>query len=163
MTTPLLRAIRRADIVPIILLVALSQSCADKSARRAALEAEKKAAIDAVIEIVNQPVEPLIRAADMPVSVYKPGWFHEGAGKPSFNDVDVRTTQDTHYGKHRYVTSDLNPGLAWRGPEVEFNSNTKYFYEDRSVPKKRLSEEEMVEINRLYRIIGRCEQELADL
>jgi hypothetical protein len=29
---------------------------------------------------------------------------------------------------------------------------------DRSVPKKKLTQAEMVEINRLYRIIGKCEQ-----
>ena len=40
---------------------------------------------------------------------------------------------------------------------------TKYFYTDRSVPKKKLTETEMLEINRLYRIIGRCEQQLVQL
>jgi hypothetical protein len=38
---------------------------------------------------------------------------------------------------------------------------TKYFYTDRSVPKKRLTEAEMLEINRLYRIIGHDEEQLA--
>ena len=37
---------------------------------------------------------------------------------------------------------------------------TKYFYEDRSLPKKRLTEVEMLEINLLYRIIGKCEEQL---
>jgi hypothetical protein len=37
---------------------------------------------------------------------------------------------------------------------------TKFFYLDRSIPKKKLTPEEMVEVNRLYRIIGRCEKEL---
>ena len=45
--------------------------------------------------------------------------------------------------------------------ELEFNSMTKYFYVDRTAPKKRLSDAEMLEINRLYRIIGRDEQSLA--
>jgi hypothetical protein len=40
---------------------------------------------------------------------------------------------------------------------------TKYFYEDRSLPKKKLTEAEMLEINRLYRVIGQCEQQLARL
>ena len=40
---------------------------------------------------------------------------------------------------------------------------TKYFYTDRTLPKKKLSETELLEINRLYRIIGRCERELAKL
>jgi hypothetical protein len=38
---------------------------------------------------------------------------------------------------------------------------TKFFYLDRSLPKKKLTNEEMVEINRLYRIIGRCDNELS--
>jgi hypothetical protein len=33
---------------------------------------------------------------------------------------------------------------------------TKFFYQDRSLPKKKLTEDEMVEINRLYRIIATC-------
>ena len=37
---------------------------------------------------------------------------------------------------------------------------TKYFYEDRSLPKKKLTGEEMLEINRLYRVIGRCKEQL---
>ncbi len=31
---------------------------------------------------------------------------------------------------------------------------------DRSLPKKKLTEDEMREINHLYRIIGQCEQQL---
>jgi len=67
------------------------------------------------------------------------------------------------YAKFDYVTSDLNPNLVYLGHQLEFNSMTKYFYTDRTVPKKKLTEAEMLEINRLYRIIGRCEQLLADL
>jgi hypothetical protein len=33
----------------------------------------------------------------------------------------------------------------------------KYFYDSRALPKKRLTEAEMEEINRLYRIIGQNE------
>ena len=40
---------------------------------------------------------------------------------------------------------------------------TKAFYLDPAFPKKKLSETEMLEINGLYRIIGRCEQQLANL
>jgi hypothetical protein len=47
------------------------------------------------------------------------------------------------------------------GRELEFNPMTKYFHTDRTLPKKRLSEAEMLEINRLYRVIGRDEQALA--
>ncbi|MDD5350762.1 MAG: hypothetical protein PHQ12_11180 [Chthoniobacteraceae bacterium] len=103
------------------------------------------------------------RDSKMWVTTYSPGWFHEGANKPDFNRVDIRTTQQKIYDSHEYVTSNLNPGVVFRGRELEFNPNTKYFYTDRALPKKKLTEPEMVEINRLYRIIGRCEQQLAAL
>ena len=155
-------------IVLFSLLGLLTASCATQSsaatkAQRAELESEMKAAIEKVQFLVNQPVEPLLRVQGMQVSTYKPGWFHEGASKPDYNNVDIRKTQDVSYGKNEYVTSDLNPGIVFRGAEVEFNSMTKFFYTDRSLPKKRLTEAEMVEINRLYRIIGRCEDALTKL
>jgi hypothetical protein len=157
-------------IVGFALLVGLCQSFVaqqampDKQAQRAAVEAELKAAIREVQRIVNQPVTPLKRSPEMQVSEYNPGWFHEGAAKPDFNTVDVRATRDTAtYAKHQYVTSDMNPGVVFLGAEVEFNSMTKYFYTDYSVPKKKLSDGEMLEINRLYRVIGKCQKQLATL
>ena len=113
--------------------------------------------------IVNQPVQSYRQTPVMDVAVYGPGWFHPGAQRPDFNNVDVRNHRDLKYGKNEWVTSDLNPGIAFRGCDVEFNSATKFFYTDRTVPKKKLTEEEMVEINRLYRVIGRDEQDLAKL
>jgi hypothetical protein len=115
-----------------------------------------------VKQIVNQPVTKLARTADMEVSVYSPGWFHPGAERPDFKTVDVRKTRQSIYDGHPYVSSDLNPGVAFRGPELEFNSMTKYFYGDRSLPKKKLTEAEMQEINRLYRIIATCEDKLKE-
>jgi hypothetical protein len=148
-------------------LMGLCQSCVAQSAaidaKRAALESEMNEAIVRVRGIVNQPVNALPRTPDMPVYIYKPGWFRPGAKKPDFSNVDVRTTQDTKYAKNGFLTSKFNPRLVWVGSQVEFNPMTKYFYADYSVPKKRLTEAEMLEINRLYRIIGRCEQELAAL
>jgi len=129
----------------------------------AALQAEMKTAVQQVDKIDNQPVARLPRRQGMRVSEYKPGWFHEGAVKPDFNNVDVRTSRETPYDQYDYVTSDLNPGIVFVAKQLEFNSNTKYFYKDRSLPKKKLSEAEMTEINRLYRIIGRCEGEIAKL
>jgi hypothetical protein len=108
-----------------------------------------------VIEIVNQPVTHLPRTDE--AAVYSPGWFHPGAITPDFDTVDVRKTQDASlYAKNTYVTSDLNPNEMFYGDELEFNAMTKYFYQDRSLPKKKLSEAEMLEINQLYRIIGRA-------
>jgi len=112
--------------------------------------------------IINQPVTPVAQIEGMDVAYYPEGWFHPGAIRPDFNTVDVRTTQDTHYAEHKYATSQLNPGICFPGSELEFNSMTKFFYTDRSLPKKKLTEEEMVEINRLYRIIGTCEQKIAE-
>lgn len=131
--------------------------------KAAASQAEMDQAMAKVRQIVNQPVIRLARTRGMRVSTFSPGWFHEGAHKPDFNNVDVRTSQERIYDKHPYVTSDLNPGVVFIGSQLEFNANTKYFYTDRSVPKKKLTETEMLEINRLYRIIGQCEQKLAAL
>jgi hypothetical protein len=95
--------------------------------------------------------------------VFGPGWFHEGAAKPNFLSVDVSATQQFPYDQFEYVTSDMNPGFMFRARDLEFNAMTKYFYTDRSMPKKRLGQAEMAEINRLYRIIGAREQDLARL
>ena len=99
----------------------------------------------------------------MKVSEFSQGWFHEGATKPHFRTVDIRKTQEFPYDQSPYVTSDLNPGVVFVGRQLEFNAMTKYFYADRSVPKKRLTEAEMLEVNRLYHIIGRCEAQLNEL
>ncbi len=131
--------------------------------KNAALRAEMNTAVQWVERIINQPVPPVPRRRGMHVSVFKEGWFHPGAHKPDFNNVDVRTSRETPYDQYQYVTSDLNPGVVFVGNQLEFNSNTKYFYKDRSLPKKKLTEAEMLEINRLYRIIGRCEREIAKL
>ena len=130
----------------------------------AALKAQMNEAIQRVQQIVNQPVTELRRTPDMQVAEFGPGgWFHPGATKPNFLLVDVRTTQEFPYRQYDYVTSDLNPGVVFVGSELEFNSMTKYFYTNRSFPKKRLTEAEMLEINQLYRVIGRCEHQLLDL
>ena len=107
-----------------------------------------------VVEIVNQPITHLPRSGSF--TVFSPGWFHAGATKPDFNNVDIRTTQERLYEGH--VTSDLNPTEMFIGSELEFNAMTKYFYTDQTLPKKRLSDTEMVEINGLYRVIGHDEQ-----
>lgn len=129
----------------------------------AEVKSEMDNAMTRVREIVNQPVTSLRRTPDMEVATYSPGWFHPGAEKPEFDTVDVRATQTFPYDPHPYVTSDLNPDVVFIGPELEFNAMTKYFYTDRTVPKKKLTEEEMLEINQLYRIIGKCEQRLDEL
>lgn len=133
------------------------------NAQLAALELERTNAWQEVIKIVNRPVAAYARNPQFKVSIYSPGWFHEGANKPDFNTADVRQTQDLSFAKRKYVSSDLNPNLMFQGQDLEFNSATKYFYVDRSLPKRKLSEAEMLRINELYRIIGRCEHEMRQL
>lgn len=133
--------------------------------RAAALQAEEHKAVRRVIEIVNQPLQQYPITRGMSVARY-PIWFHPGAETPDFDNVDITTFEDdknyTGIG-YEYGTSDLCPGVAFRLDDVGFNSKTKMFYVDRSVPKKRLTVEELQEINRLYRTIGRCNRELTAL
>ncbi len=129
-------------------------------AKRAELQAEINQAMDRIRAIVNQPVSVAARQPGMQVRVFSPGWFHDGASRPDFNHADVRATQEHVYDALGYVTSDLNPGVVFVGSQLEFNPQLKFFYTDRSLPKKKLSEEEMLEINRLFRVIGGCEQQL---
>ncbi|UVK47233.1 hypothetical protein BPNPMPFG_002994 [Mesorhizobium sp. AR07] len=118
------------------------------------LNAESARAEQSVVKIVNQPITHLPRSGQF--TVFSPGWFHPGAIKPDFNNVDIRATQERSYVDH--VTSDLNPSEMFVGSELEFNAMTKYFYTDLTLPKKRLSAAEMVEINGLYRVIGHDDQ-----
>ena len=140
----------------------IAQTASNTATDTNAVKAEMEAAIHQVEKIVNQTVPAYRRTEGMQVGKFSPGWFHEGAIKPDFNHVDVRASRETaEYDKSEYCTSDLNPGLAWRSRDLEFNAMTKYFYTNRTFPKKRLTEGEMLEINRLYRIIGKCEQQLS--
>jgi hypothetical protein len=123
----------------------------------AALELELTNAWQRVLVIVNKPVTAYTRKPGLHPGEYGPGgWFHPGAVTPDFDHVDVRQSQDTSFEKHTYITSDVTPNLVFLGKDCEFNLMTKLFYTNRNLPKHRLSEAEMVEINRLYRIIGRC-------
>ena len=115
------------------------------------LNAEAAQARQRVVDIVNRPVEGVARTGE--AAVFSPGWFHPGAIKPDFGTVDVRATQEFPYAG--YVTSDLNPSEMFYGRDLEFNAMTKYFYTDRTRPKARLSQADMLEINRLYRVIAR--------
>lgn len=143
--------------------VSLPVGAASVAEQITALKNEKADAIFQVQHIVNQPVTRLKRTPAMNVAMFSPGWFHEGATEPNYDTVDIRTTQENPYAGRKYVTSDRNPGFVFLGDELEFNANTKFFFTDRSLPKKRLTEAEMVEINTLYRTIGRCNRELEDL
>jgi len=132
----------------------------------ATVQEEMNAAIARVKEIVNQPPPSQKDDFGIPVTVMKnawTSWYGAGAIKPDFNTVDVRKTQQLPYADYPFITSDLTLGTIFPGSQLEFNPMLKYFYTGRTQPKKRLMASEMVEINRLYRIIGRCEQQLGGL
>jgi len=129
----------------------------------ASYQLEMTNAYQRVLQIVNRPVKAYKRAKNMQVWKSSPGWFHEGAIEPDYNNVDVRQSQQLIYADHKYHTSDLNPGLVFIGTDLEFNAMTKFFYTNRSLPKCKLTEAEMLEINQLYRTIGRCKSEIARL
>jgi hypothetical protein len=156
-----------ALVLGLVLLLAPAAQAAEQAAApedAAAVTKDMKAAIEKVAKIVNQPVVRLPRTGDTTgLGLFSPGWFHPGAIKPDFDHVDVRKSQELTYQQYVYVSSDLNPTEMFIGRDLEFNAMTKYFYLDRSLPKKRLTEAEMVEINRLYRIIGADERKLAEL
>ena len=145
----------------LLLGAAASSASGFQGADAARITAERDAAIEQVKRIVNQPVRAVPYSADAHVGRFSPGWFHDGAARPDFLRVDVRATQQFPYDQFEFVTSDVSPGVMFRGADLEFNANTKFFYTDRTLPKKKLTPEEMVEINRLYRIIGEGEPRLA--
>jgi len=117
-------------------------------------------AVATVVAVINRPVPSVPRPPQLRIMG---GLFHDGATRPDFNTVDVRATQEGMFDAEPYITWQGSPDLMWVGKDTEFNSMTKYFYVDRSVPKRKLTEAEMLEVNRLYRIIGQCEQQLAGL
>jgi hypothetical protein len=114
--------------------------------------------------IVCQPVHAYQRTPGYGVSVYGPGgWFHPGAETPDFNHVDIRQSQELPYATHPWVSSDITPTMMFHGSDLEFNAMTKLFYTNRDLPKKKLTEAEMLQINSLYRTIGHCQNEIAKL
>ena len=164
-TLPVSHRLRRtlfSSLLPILVVITtLPARSASTEEQIRTLKTQRDDAIAQVQRIVNQPVHRLPRVPGMDVGFFSPGWFHAGATTPAFDTVDIRSTQSfAEYVGHAYVTSDLNPGDVFRGSEVEFNPMTKYFYLDRTTPKKKLTEAEMVQINDLYRIIGLCNRKL---
>jgi hypothetical protein len=128
----------------------------------AALQQQLTNAWHQVETIVNQPVPAFRREPGYDVSIYSPGWFHPGAIIPAFNTVDVRKSQELPYTSP-WVSSDLTPNVMFQGRDLEFNSMTKLFYTNRSLPKKKLNEAEMEQINSLYRTIGHSQSEIQRL
>jgi len=126
---------------------------------RASMDAQWDDTVARVKKIVNQPVRAMTRTPDMRVGNFA-YWAGSDRPKPNFNTVDVRESQNCQFFTDSpYATCDLHPGVVYFGSELEFNEMTKYFYIDLTIPKKKLTEPEMLEINRLYRILGRIESD----
>jgi hypothetical protein len=142
-------------IVPPTALAVPEQIAADKE--------EMEHAMEHVKQIVNRPAFSVPITASMNVTWWSDTWFHPGATVPNFAIVDITKTQGFPYSKYEYVASNLHPDIAFLASDLEFNEMTKYFYTDRSIPKKRLTRSEMAEVNRLYRVIGRCKADLIRL
>jgi hypothetical protein len=129
----------------------------------AALQLQLTNAWHQVEAIVDQPVRAYRYDPSYSVSTYGPGgWFHPGAMTPDFNNVDVRKSQELTYTAP-WVSSDITPTMMFRGSDLEFNAMTKLFYTNRSLPKIKLTEAEMLQINSLYRIIGHCQSAIQQL
>lgn len=103
--------------------------------------------------IVNQ-TPPTVVPPRGSTEVYKYS-YHPGAIKPDFNVADVVTGREAWNGDFVYI--DTRPGVFYLSADCEFNPQTKYFYTDRSVPKKKLTDAENQEIVQLYRILGKDE------
>jgi hypothetical protein len=129
-----------------------------------AVKADITANIQSVAAIANQPVTHYARDPAIQVQIFSPGWFEGSAARPpDFKTADVRKTRQLIYQNYEYVSSDKNPQEMFKGADIEFNPAIKYFYTDLTVPKKRLSDAEMQEINRLYRVIAADQKKLVDL
>jgi hypothetical protein len=107
-------------------------------------------------EIINQPMEtfPMTPELKEKAGRYPEGWFHPGAEVPNFADPHVERTQNLDDGRYEWITSNLNPDVVFRSADKEFNSQTKFFYVDRTLPKKRLTKDEMAQLDVIYRQIG---------
>lgn len=140
-----------------------AQSATDQSTNDqiAALQLQLTNAWHQVETIVNQPMPAYRRDDSYHMAIY-PYWFHPGASTPDFNTVDVRQSQQLIYTA-TWVSSDITPTMMFHGSDLEFNAMTKLFYTNRSLPKKKLTEAEMVQINALYRTIGHCQAAIAQL
>jgi len=128
-----------------------------------ALADQVNSAVKSILTIINAPVTHVPRQAGMKVQSFGPQWFKPGATRPDFDHPDVGKSQELPYAKYDYVSTELDPNDVFIGSELEFNPMTKFFYIDRSVPKKKLTPAEIGEIDRLYRIIGQCEPQLIKL
>jgi hypothetical protein len=106
--------------------------------------------------MINQPVTsyPMTEELRAKASLYEDGWFHPGADIPNFIDIHIERSQEPYGSQYEWVTSNLTPGLVFRSADCEYNAATKFFYMDRTVPKKKLTQPEMLRLDAIYHQIG---------
>ena len=128
---------------------------APASANTPVTRADLDAAVARIRAIVNQ-VPPVVTKPDSAES-WKSG-FHPGALKPDFDHADLFSTRETLPGP--YMDMEGAPGVFYLSDQCEFNPQTKFFYANRQLPKKKLTDAEYQELVRLYRFVGRCQHDL---
>ena len=120
---------------------------------------EMDTAMGQVRGIVNQtpPVVPKPpRGAQ--VKIYD---YHPGALTPDFAHADLYSTRELWAGD--FVCMETAQNVYYRSADCEFNPQTKFFFTARNVPKKKLTDGEIAEIVRLYRIIASDQRLVAAL
>ena len=120
-------------------------------ATRAGLDA----AVARIRAIVNQVTPVVTKPPD--AESWHMG-FHPGALKPDFDHTDIVSGREAYQGE--YISMDGAPGVFYLGAQCEFNSQTKFFYTNRQLPKKKLADTEYQELVRLYRFVGKCQRDL---
>lgn len=142
-------------------------------------QAEIDSATAKIKQIANQPVAPVERANLTGYWVNRgskwiPGWAQQiidlmkGPPEVNFATADVRISQRSWAQETTenpdnpvfFVGLKTEP-LFYRAEKVGFNLDLLRFYEDLALPKKQLTEDELIEINRLFRIIAKNKGVLA--
>jgi hypothetical protein len=122
-------------------------------------EARRKleTALASAREIINQPVQGTPVTPQMlkqSAEQHLAGWDYLPAQTPNFIDAHIEDTQWLDTLGADWVTCNLTPGLAFRAKDLETNVQTRFFYTDLTLPKKRLSAEEMAQLDVIYHQIG---------
>ncbi len=150
-------------LFPLASATAAQENVSTEKEKIASLNSEITRSEALVKLVVNRPVMGYRIGPGSTPKMISPGWFDNHTDKPDYNGVDVRTTRELPYEKIPFVTSPTTPGFMFPGVDLEYNPELKYYYSDLNVPKKKLTDEEMVSINNLYHVIGMDKKKLADL
>jgi hypothetical protein len=121
-------------------------------------EARRKleTALASAREIINQPVQgtPVTPQMLLKAEQHLDGWDYLPAQTPNFIEAHIEDTQWVDSAGTEWVTCNLTPGLAFPLKNLETNAQTRFFYTDLTLPKKRLTAEEMAQLDVIYHQIG---------